>query len=101
MNNRRILRGSELRRHRENAFSLGQSINDMVIPRYEALTDPFLKAFFDLPTQKKHLKATGVLPNKKCFSLARVKERISNTTTLSPTKKKAKNQAHASCSLPK
>jgi hypothetical protein len=101
MAHRRILRGSELRRHRETAFSLGQSLNEMVIPRYDALADPFLRSFFDPPAQKRHLKVTGVLPKKKCFSLAKVKERISNTPTPSPAKKRAKSQAHVSCSLPK
>lgn len=101
MTNRRILRGSELRRYRETAFSLGQSLHEMVIPRYDALADPFLKAFFDPPAQKRHLKVTGVIPSKKRFSLARVKERLNNTPPPSPRKRRAKSQAQASCSLPK
>jgi hypothetical protein len=63
----------------------------MVIPRYDALIDPFLKAFFAPPAQRRHLKATGVLPTKKRFSLANFKERMGGKTPSSPSRKKAKS----------
>jgi hypothetical protein len=75
MNNKRIIQ-RELNKKREACFSLGQSLNEMVIPRYEALQDPFLKTFFNSPTQKRLLKTTGIIPTNKRFSLAHFRDRV-------------------------
>lgn len=77
----------------------------MVIPRYDALCDPFLKTFFVHPAQKRLLKTTGVVPNKKRFSLAHFRERLQAEGQGSPSprssKKKAKSEAHDGSSFSK
>jgi len=59
----------------------------MVIPRYDALHDPFLKGFFNHPTQKRLLKTTGIIPKSKPFSLANFRERMEPTGQKSPSAK--------------
>jgi hypothetical protein len=61
MSNKRITRRTELARKRENSFNLKQNVNELLIPRYNALHDPFLNGFFDHPGYKRHLKATGAI----------------------------------------
>ena len=49
---------------REQGFSTKQHINQVLLPDYNALHDPFLKGYFHNPSIKKHLKEMGVI--KKC-----------------------------------
>ncbi len=63
--NKRIQRRHHQLQKRECSFNLKQNVNELLIPEYNALKDPFLNGFFDHPTYKRHLKATGVIPPKK------------------------------------
>ena len=57
-----------LHRARENAFNLSQKANDVLLPSYDALTDPYLARYFDNPLLKRHLKETGVIKRKRRLS---------------------------------
>lgn len=59
MSNRRNFRRSEVLKRREASFSLTQAVSDMIIPEYNALSDPFLCGFFVRPVFRKLLKTTG------------------------------------------
>jgi hypothetical protein len=104
MSNKRIIRHPEQKK-RETSFSLGQSLNEMVIPRYDALYDPFLKTFFGHPAQRRLLKVTGAVPAKKRFSLAHFRQRLNadKEGAISPrsSKKKAKSETHDGSSFAK
>jgi hypothetical protein len=76
MSNKINQRRVKLYKMRENSFSLTQNINEMVIPEYNALKDPFLDGFFNNPQLKKHLKSTGVLLRRKGFSLKHYREML-------------------------
>ena len=52
-------------RKRELLFSNSTPINEVLLPAYNALTDPFLSGFFDNRSVKKHLRTTGVLKKKR------------------------------------
>jgi len=54
---------------REVAFNLKQSVNELVIPQYNALRDPFLDGYFANPQIKRNLRETGVIVKKRRFSL--------------------------------
>lgn len=65
MSNRRNFRRSEVLKRREESFSLTQAVSDMIIPEYNALSDPFLCGFFVRPAFRKLLKTTGANPHIK------------------------------------
>ena len=54
---------------KEELFSTKQHVNQVLLPQYNALRDPFLVGYFDNPMLKRHLKETGVLKRKKRFSV--------------------------------
>jgi hypothetical protein len=54
-----------LQRARENSFNLAQRANDVLLPAYNALSDPYLAGYFDNPLLKRHLKETGVIKRKR------------------------------------
>jgi hypothetical protein len=54
---------------RENSFNLTQHVNEVLLPSYNALKDPFLIGFFENPIVKKTLKETGVLRKKRRMSV--------------------------------
>jgi hypothetical protein len=57
-----------LHRVRENSFNLAQRANDVLLPAYDALCDPYLSGYFDNPLLKRHLKETGVIKRKRRLS---------------------------------
>lgn len=63
------IRKAVLHKRREQDFQLRQSVNEMVIPSYDALKDPFLSGFFQHPQMLTNLKKTGIITRKKRFSL--------------------------------
>ena len=64
-----MLRKFHFAKKREGEFNLSQHANDVLLPAYNALRDPFLIGYFDNPLVKKHLKQTGVIPKKRRFSI--------------------------------
>jgi hypothetical protein len=48
---------------------LQQRANEVFLPTYDALNDPFLVGFFQNPLVKKNLKETGVLKKKRRYSV--------------------------------
>lgn len=54
-----------IQRARENAFNLTQRANEVLLPAYDALSDPYLAGYFDNPQLKRHLKETGVIKRKR------------------------------------
>jgi outer membrane receptor for Fe3+-dicitrate len=66
----------------------------MIIPQYNALYDPFLNEFFNHPSQKRHLKATGAIQTKKRFSLNIFQEKLSkDVQNQSSRRSNSKNNA--------
>lgn len=57
-----------LHRVRENSFNLAQKANDVLLPTYNALSDPYLAGYFDNPLLTRHLKETGVIKRKRRLS---------------------------------
>ena len=66
-------RRTQIANRREEKFSLKQNINDMIMPNYNALRDPFLVGFFDHPHCKRHLRKTGIISRKRGLSLKNYK----------------------------
>jgi len=64
-----MLRKINLTKKREGDFNLSQHANEVLLPAYNALRDPFLVGYFDNPLVKKHLKQTGVIKKKRRFSI--------------------------------
>jgi hypothetical protein len=56
-------------KQKEEAFTTSQHVNDILLPEYNALKDPYLAGYFDNPAIKKHLKETGVVRKKKKYVL--------------------------------
>lgn len=58
--------------HRELSFNLSNHVNEILLPNYDALKDPFLSGYFDNPIIKRNLKETGVIRKKKRFSVPKL-----------------------------
>lgn len=58
-----------LQRVREAAFNLAQHANEVLLPSYNALKDPYLSGYFDNPLVKRNLKETGVIKRKRKLSV--------------------------------
>jgi Na+-transporting NADH:ubiquinone oxidoreductase subunit NqrC len=58
-----------LQKVREVSFNLAQRANDVLLPSYNALRDPFLSGYFDNPQVKRHLRETGVIKKKRRLSV--------------------------------
>lgn len=56
-----MLRKLHQTKARESSFNLTQNVNEVLLPAYDALHDPFLSGYFDNPLLKRHLKKTGVI----------------------------------------
>jgi hypothetical protein len=59
------MRKSMLNRKREISFNLSLNVNEVVLPEYNALKDPFLGDYFSNPIVKKQLRKTGVIGRKR------------------------------------
>lgn len=64
-----MLRKVQLYKQRETSFKLAQNVNDVLLPSYNALQDPFLAGYFDNPLIKRNLKETGVIKRKRRYSV--------------------------------
>ncbi len=64
-----MLRKLQLYKQREASFHLTQNVNDVLLPSYNALQDPFLAGYFDNPIVKRNLKETGVIKKKRRYSV--------------------------------
>lgn len=64
-----MLKKLPLTKKREIDFSLSQHANEILLPEYNALRDPFLTGYFDNPIVRKNLKQTGVIKKKRRFSI--------------------------------
>jgi hypothetical protein len=67
---------------REQTFLLRQSINDMVIPSYNAIKDPYLNGYFQHPGIVNNLRKTGIIHRKKQFSLQKYKDVVTDPKLL-------------------
>lgn len=74
-------------RRKEGSFSLGQSLNEMVIPQYNALRDPFLSGFFQHQQIRTNLRRTGVITKKRVFSLQKYKEMVTDPRLIDSAEK--------------
>ncbi len=89
------MRKAHLFRKKEECFVNTYNVNDIPLPAYNALHDPYLTDFFKNPQQIRLLRETGVLKKKRKFSMALRKDNAllaehSEANKKSPSRKKVK-----------
>ena len=95
------MRKVSLAKKKEESFSTKQHVNEVLLPHYNALRDPFLMGYFDNPTLKRHLKETGVVKKKKRFSVRTPKDSEEKNDSCPQgyrTSRPSKGQKHKSLS---
>ena len=73
----------------------------MVIPKYNALRDPFLVGFFEQPSLKNNLRRTGVITRKRGLSLRNYNELIKDPSLAKEAEKIVKKRKSKSVDLKK
>lgn len=79
-----MLRKFHFSKQREAAFKVSQHVNEVLLPSYNALQDPFLSGYFENPLIKRHLKETGVIKRKRRISMKQ-KHELNHNNNSSPT----------------